>query len=627
MIEKQELIKEFFEPGKEAFNSGNLFKAQELFEKAITIIPEHFQSLNYLGLILKKQGNFREAIEKFNLALMQSGSYEIYENIGLCLFQLGEFEKAENFFNRVIMLNSDYANVYANLASVLQIQGKYAQAILNYRKYIKLIPDNPDIYNNIGLALEEEGKHPDAENNFRQAIKLNPGRFNFFYNLAINLQIQKKHEEAIKYFEKAIELNPDNPDFYNNLAVSWQSLQQYVQASENYRKAITIFPGNPDFFNNLGSVLDSLGQYSEAITNYKQAIQLAPDGEKNYYNLAVSQEKTGEYEQAINNYLQAIRLKPDYADAHWNLSLLLLLNGEFKIGWKEYEWRFLADSAEKIISDKPRWEGGNPAGKTICIKHEQGFGDAIQFCRFLPMLQGKGTEVILECPAELKRLFESIQGYDFLTEKNKPEKLLPEFDFYLPLMSLPLIFGTTVDTIPASVPYIKADPMADEKWHKELGKRNGVKVGIVWEGNPQNKNNQRRFCPLSHFYDLAGKLNINFFSLQKGNASIQLKDLPSKERIIDLSGAINDFTDTAAIINNLDLLISVDTAVVHLAGALGRPVWTLLHFNPDWRWLLNRKDSPWYPTMELFRQPVPGDWDSVFEDIQIKLRERFPWNN
>jgi tetratricopeptide (TPR) repeat protein len=612
MINKQDLIKELFGLGTVSFNSGDLIKAGELFQQVITVLPGHIESLNYLGLIQKKLGNYKAAIEKFNLILMQGDSPEIYENIGLCLLQLGEFEKAENYFNKAVLLDQDYVNAYANLASVLQMQGKYEKAILNYRKYLSLIPDNPDIYNNIGLAFEAEGKYQEAENSFRQAIMLDQTKAVFFNNLASVLQNQYKYEESISCFNKAISLDQSDPDFFNNLAFSYQSLEQYDKAVENYLKAISIFPSNPDFFSNLGSVSEAMGNHSGAIDNYQKAIQLAPDREKYYYNLAVSLEKTGEYQQAINNYLQAIRIKPDYADARWNLSLVLLLTGEFKTGWKEYEWRFLAESAENMFSDKPRWNGIDPAGKSICIKHEQGLGDAIQFCRYLKLLKENGAKVVFECHPELKGLFKSLEGYDFLTWKNDRPAERPEYDFYLPLITLPLIFETTNDSIPASIPYLKADPELNEKWQQELSKFNGPKVGIVWSGNPQNKNNKKRSFPLSYFYELAEKLNIKFFSLQKGPASEQLK---SDERIIDLAANINDFTDTAAIINNLDLVISVDTAVAHLAGAMGKKVWLLLPFTPDWRWQLKRSDSPWYPTMELFRQPAEDDWDSVFDKL------------
>jgi tetratricopeptide (TPR) repeat protein len=618
MIDKQDLIKDLFEGGKALFNSGDLPRARNLFEQVITILPGHIQSLKYLGFICKKQGDFMGAIEKFNLILLQEESAEVFENTGICLLQLGEAEKAGSYFNRAILLNPASAAAYANLGSVMQLQGKNEEAVLNYRKFLNLVPANPDIYNNIGLALEAMGKHREAESNFRQAAGLAPERANFINNLALSLQIQGKHQEATGLFQKAIELDPADPDFYNNLGFSWQSLEHYEKAAENYRQAALVYPENPEFFSNLGSALEAQGNYAEAITSYEKAIRLAPDNKKYYYNLAISQEKTGDYTRAMNNYLQAIRLKPDYADAHWNLSLLLLLNGEYKIGWKEYEWRFLAESAEDMSDSRPRWDGSDPGGKTIFIRHEQGFGDTIQFFRFLPLVQEKGARVILECPSELKRLFETVQGYDLLVEKNLTP--VPEHDFYLPLLSLPHFLNTTLETVPASVPYISVGGGPEKNWCSELNKINGFKAGIVWAANPQNRNYTRRSCPLSFFDELAGKLNLKFFSLQKGDAALQLKTLPAQERIIDLSGFINDFADTAAIINSLDLVITVDTAVAHLAGALARPVWTLIHFNPDWRWLLNRNDTPWYPTMELFRQPVPGDWDSVFQAVENRLK-------
>ena len=304
-------------------------------------------------------------------------------------------------------------------------------------------------------------------------------------------------------------------------------------------------------------------------------------------------------------------LSPDNAVFHWNLSLALLLSGNFEEGWKEYEWRQKVKDFPNRIVSQPLWDGSDIAGQTILLQAEQGYGDTIQFIRYASMVAQRGANVIVSCQNELTSLLKKVDGIHHVAGYHEP---IPEFDVYCPLLSLPLIFHTTVESIPAHVPYIKPEPSLFQHWRAKIQNHvSRLKIGLVWAGREQ------RSCPLELFTPLAEIHYSTFYSLQKGEAAEQAKNPPEGMKLIDYTEDIHDFSDTAAFIENLDLVISVDTAVAHLAGALGKPVWTLLPFVPDWRWLLNRDDSPWYPTMRLFRQPSPGDWESVIARIAQDL--------
>ncbi|MBT3355618.1 MAG: hypothetical protein HN402_11940 [Candidatus Scalindua sp.] len=313
----------------------------------------------------------------------------------------------------------------------------------------------------------------------------------------------------------------------------------------------------------------------------------------------------------------AIELEPEYAEAHLNRSFALLLIGNYKDGWIENEWRLQAKAHRLRKFNKPQWDGSPLNGKTILIHAEQGFGDTIQFIRYLPMVQAQGGNVVFECHKSLIRLLRNYEGIDKLIERvPKPDI---EFDTQLPILSLPGIFDTTADSIPSDTPYITSDQGLSQLFSLRFGTDYNFKIGIAWAGNSDNKKNHIRSCALADFNPLLDIQGISFYSIQKGPASVEADSTLREMKIINLSNQIKDFADTAAVVSNLDLIISVDTAVVHLAGALGKPVWNLIHFAPDWRWLLNRDDSPWYPEMRLFRQTKSNDWTTVFKRVKEAL--------
>jgi tetratricopeptide (TPR) repeat protein len=438
------------------------------------------------------------------------------------------------------------------------------------------------------------------------------------------LNALKRHEEAIASCDRAIALRPDYPEAHNNRGNALNALARHAAAVASYDKAIAFAPKYAEAYNNRGNALYHLGRAEDAAASYELAIAIRPDYAEAYNNRGNALTSLHRCEPALASYDQAIALKSDYADAFFNKSVLLLLMGRMAEGWSLYEWR--KKKTNPIAArDTPLWLGdADIAGKTILLAEEQGLGDTIQFCRYAPLVAQRGARVILKVPPQLARLAAGLAGVAQVVETGHP---LPAFDFHCPLMSLPLAFRTELATIPAAIPYLKADPVQSKIWKDRLGAKTKLRVGLVWSGgirpNQPVSVNQRRNIPLARFAVLTNP-DVTFYSLQKGQpGESELAELRASEwngpEILDFTAAIGNFADTAAFIDNLDLVISVDTAAAHLAGALGKPVWILNRFDTEWRWLLERTDSPWYPTARLFRQEKPGDWDSVLRHVKAEL--------
>jgi len=371
----------------------------------------------------------------------------------------------------------------------------------------------------------------------------------------------------------------------------------------------------------MGLILQEKGLFDEAEEYYQKALQINPYHEYTYNNLGALFKENGQLDKAMQCYRKALQLNPHNAEIHFGYSLAFLLSGNFQEGFKEYEWRWRTSKFIPYHRDysQPAWDGSDIKGKTIAIHAEQGFGDTIQFVRYTSLIAARGAKILLICQNHLASLFKNVEGVHQVIGEDEE---LPSFDFHCPLLSLPLLCKTTLDTIPAKVPYIAVEPRLVQQWKEKLHDRK-LRIGLSWAGNPQNERDHLRSCPLSIFSPLSQLDDIVFYSLQK---EIYNKTVNHAETfLIDLTEEIKDFADTAAIIESLDLVISVDTAVVHLAGALGKPIRILIPYSPDWRWMLDRKDSPWYPSMRLFRQPSFGDWESVIADIKdelLKIRRR-----
>ncbi|MGR3294282.1 MAG: tetratricopeptide repeat protein, partial [Candidatus Scalindua sp.] len=435
--------------------------------------------------------------------------------------------------------------------------------------------------------------------------------------LGIALKKQCKLEAAVKSYNRAIELKPDYAEAYNNLGTTLQSLDRLDEAITSYRKAITIKPHYAEAHYNFGNALKEQRKFDEALISYKRAVTIKPDYAEAHNNMGITLQERGEFTEATASYSRAIELKTDYADAHFNRSLMSLLKRDFKNGWQEYEWRLRTLDYKLRTFQQPMWDGSPLNGKTILVHTEQGLGDNIQFARYLPMVQAQGGRVIFECLENLVCLLKNCDGISEIIERAPIPSA--QYDTHIPLLSLPGLFNSAPDSMPSAIPYITIDPALIEQWRMQFYHDNSFKVGIVWAGNYHNKRNHIRSCTLTDFAPLLEIPGTSFYSLQKGPASAELNNSPEGLKIINLDSKLNDFADTAAAISCLDMVISVDTAVAHLAGAIGKPVWTLLPFVPDWRWQLERDDSPWYPSMRLFRQTQLYDWNGIFYQVRKSL--------
>ncbi|HUT30692.1 MAG TPA: tetratricopeptide repeat protein [Sedimentisphaerales bacterium] len=501
--------------------------------------------------------------------------------------QAGRLAQAEHFYNLLLQIRPDHPFGLHSLAMIASQTGRSELALDLLAKAIKIDPENPQFHNTRGIVLEALGR-PD---------------------------------QALEAYQYALALKPDYAEACHNMAIALIAQADYAAAVDKCTQATSLMPDSAQPHNTMGFALEKLGRYTEAVESYKRAVQLAPDYAEACNHLGVALNAMGRYQQALQNYRHAIRIDPDYAEAHWNLSLALLLTGNLAEGFEEYQWRRHPDLAILTYPhryDKPRWDRSDFTGKTLLVHYEQGFGDTIQFIRYLPMVKARGGTVILEVRKPLLALLRAFPGVDELVEASPHAKPPAQFDLHVSLMDLPGIFETTLANIPADVPYLHADPAKADYWRKRIS-CDHFNVGIVWSGSSIYERNHLRSCRLDDFLPLAAIEGVKLYSLQKGGPAAQLNESAEQIPVVNLEEHLHDFSDTAAVIENLDLVISVDTCVPHLAAAMGKPTWTILCAAPAWQWLLDRSDSPWYPTMRLFRQTKTGQWADVFHNVAEHL--------
>jgi len=467
-----------------------------------------------------------------------------------------------------------------------------------------------------GTESLAQGQKVEAARFLFQAVKLQPDYFDALYNLGLVLQELDKASEAIACYEQVLRIKPDFARAWNNLGVAHHKARRSELAVDCHRRAICLQPKDSSYYNNLANALRGMNRPVEAIHEIQTALQFDPPSWMLKINLGDALREAGRIDESVAVYDDLLRAEPSLAEAHFGRGFSLLLRGDMVPGWDEYEWRWrLKDHAPPRNFAQAAWQGEEIRGLRLFVHAEQGAGDCIQFARYLPELVRLGAKVILECPSSLVKLFGMIPGLEKVIGKGD---VIPDFDCACALMSLARCFKTTVNSIPASVPYLKSPDKTPELPCAANGRPNDLKIGLVWAGNPAQKNDRHRSIPLEILQPLLEQPRTTFYSLQVKQAPAS-RPHGLESRLVDLSPLIHDYADTAALVGQLDLVISVDTSVAHLAGALGSPVWVLLPYAPDWRWLLGRADSPWYPTMRLFRQPQPGDWPAVVRQVEIEL--------
>ncbi len=508
------------------------------------------------------------------------GNPDVLQLLGVVELQRGNADLGIGLIERAIATAPDHADAHFNLGVAHRQRNDHAKAADAYRRAIAARPDFADAHGELALVCHAQGRLDAAEAAARRAIALDPG-FALAHNaLGIVLRDQGAGEAAMASFRASLARDPRFAEAHNNLGVALRDRGDHAAAAAAYRKALALKPDFAEAHNNLGNALQELGQSDEAIATLREAL----------------------------------RVSPDYATAHHNVGIALLLAGQFEEGWDEYEWRWRVESfaADRARFHQPVWTGAPLDGETVLVHAEQGLGDTLQFIRYVPHVAAAGGRVVVECEHGLARLVAAVDGIERVVVKGAP---LPQHAPRAPLLSLPRIAGTTLATVPAEVPYLSVPEGARRP---ALASADGRRrIGIVWAGKPKHGKDRARSVPVRLFAPLARRDDVALYSLQVGPGAADLASLDAPIR--DLAPGLTDFADTAAALDALDLVITVDTAVAHLAGALARPVWTLLPVAPDWRWMLARDDSPWYPTMRLFRQASRGDWAGVFARVETAL--------
>jgi tetratricopeptide (TPR) repeat protein len=577
------------------------------------------------GIALHRQGRLVEAERVYQDVLRQTpDDFDALHFLGVIALQTGRLDAGIELIAQSIALNPTNAAAHNNLGNGLLALNRHAEAVASYDKAIAQRTGFAETYYSRGNALMALHQPQAAVASYDAAIARKPDHANAYHRRGAALHELSRPEAAVESFDKAIALQPDHADAYYHRGNAFRALHRHAEALVSFDRAIALQPDYADAYCNRGNALRDLSRPEEAIASYDRAAELRPDFAAAYSNRGLALQELNRHEAAIESYDKAIALQPDFAGAWWNQSLCRLAMGDFQRGWEMHEWRWkawLADQQPELPG--PPWLGQSPIeGKTILVVAEQGLGDSLQFCRYVPLLAARATVVLL-VPRALVRLLAGLQGVARIVALGDP---LPAFDAWTPMLSLPLAFRTTLASIPSSMPYLSADPQRSAVWRQRLAAFPGLKVGLVWAGSPRHDQpalratDLRRSITLQHYAPLAAISGLCLVSLQKGEAAAQTP--PPGMVLHDRTAELNDFADTAALVDALDLVISVDTSVVHLAGALGRPVWILNRYDQCWRWLRDRTDSPWYPSARLFRQPTPGDWPSTIDAVARALREK-----
>ena len=601
---------------------GDAAAALECYDHALEIDPQHLETLNNRGSLLQAQGRLAEAAGCLGMAvLLRPDLAELHFNLANVQAALGQPEAAIRGYREALLRRPGYAEVHNNLGLALAQQGEAAAAVEWYEAALAVRPDYADALTNLGNTLRILGRLEAAEACHRRAIACQPNHADACNNLGNVLKDLGRLGEAADCFRRALDISPALATGYYNLGTVLQDQWQLDEAVISLRRAVALRPDYAEAWNNLGIALHHQGRLDEALVATRRALQLQPRLAEAHNTLGMVQRELGALAGATASFRAAIAAAPQLAEAHHNLALVLLATGALDEGWRAHEWRWQTRqmaSARRQFS-QPQWRGEPAAGLTLLVHAEQGFGDTLQFCRYAALAAARGLRVVMEVQPPLVRLLQSLDGAAQVVAAGEPH---PAFDLHCPMLSLPLALGTTLTSIPAADAYLQPDAAAVAGWRRRLDRvaGAGLRVGLVWAGNPRIQSpelaalDRRRSLAPERLLPLSGIAGAQFVSLQKFGA-----EAPADMPMLRLMHEMADFADTAALVAGLDLVISVDTAVAHLAGAVGTPVWLLDRFDPCWRWLTGRRDSPWYPKLRIYRQPRAGDWDSVIGEIAHDL--------
>ena len=602
--------------------ASHLPAAKWAFQRAVDAAPDRLDSLYNLGETYRRLNDHQSAIEAFERVVsIDTGHGEAWTGLATLRAVAGELEGAKSAYEACLAAGQDSALIRNNHAIILRRLGDVTGAAAGFRKAIELDPTYVRAFDNLGNTLVDAGNLAAAKTAFEAAIKLEPGYYDAHYNLGNVVRDLGDWDAAIDCFQAALRLRPDHPEARAHLGHALQHLGRYDLAAAAFEHLLAADQDDTQALGNLANVRRDQGRFDEAQKLFDRALALSSDDTRLRANKGLALLQAGQCDQAITCYRAALDREPDDFLLHNNLAHAQLLAGNFAEGWQEFEWR-RRDPELAGLFDGLRgreWKGESLSGRSILIRCEQGFGDAIQFCRYIGLLAGRGAAVTLACPQRLIRLLRGVEGIDKIMSANGP---LPICDYWAGLLSLPGLHGTELETVPTAASYLTAEAAMIEKWKEKTAGGTGFKIGIAWQGNPDYAADRARSVSLQELTPLLRPPGIQVYSLQQGYGAEQLGSLGAAAPVIDFApemDADDAFVDTAGLMAGLDLIISSDTAIPHLAAALGRPVWMLTSFAPDWRWLLGRTDSPWYPSLRLARQPEPGDWASVVTRLETAL--------
>ncbi|HEY1541622.1 MAG TPA: tetratricopeptide repeat protein [Xanthobacteraceae bacterium] len=612
-----------FNHGMILANLKRLTESLASYDRAVSLKPDWAEAHCNRGRVLLDLERPEAALPCFEVALKLKPDFvDALNGQGSALVALGKPDEAVEALDQALRLQPTNAHALFNLGTALTRLGKHEEAIANYEKAIAINPRYTQAHANCGVVLRRLKRYGEALASCDRAVALDPANANAWITRGNVLYDMRKHHEALESYDRATAADPKHEGPWLDRGAVLERLIRLDEALASYDRALAINPDNVRAWANRGNTILLQGRIDEALACLDHALTLGPPSVNTLVKKGVALMDAGRPLEAHEYLERALALEPNSTGARFNKCLVDLLLGNLADGWCGYEARMeIREIPDHRSFLRPRWTGHEPlAGKTLFVHTEQGLGDNIQFVRYASLL-GESTRVVLEAPRALARLVTGMKGIAQVVCQGDQ---LPDFDFYCPLASLPLAFGTTMETIPNTVPYLVADPNAVAAWRQRLAPLAGLRVGLVWAGNPGPTANtravdRRRSMALAQLNPLAGVPGVSFVSLQKGAAGAQVRSAPAGFVIHDWTDELRDLADTAALIEALDLVISVDTSVVHLAGALAKPAWMFNRFDSEWRWLLGRDDSPWYPTLRQFRQPCPGDWASPVARVAAEL--------
>lgn len=610
----------------EAFTShqaGRLADAERLYRQILAAQPDHSDSLHLLGVISYQRGDYAQALDQIDIALEKNPQNSlVWNQRGLALHRLKRFADALGSYDRALTLWPDHPEALCNRGVALHDLKRFEAALASYDRALAVRPHYAEAFRYRGAALIELKRVDEALASFDRALAIQPDYADALISRGELLMELKRYDEALVSYDRALALALDSAELHYNRGNALRALKQFDQALASFELALARRPDYAWAHSCRGIALHELGRYEEALASQERALALEPDSAITHSNRGVALYHLRRLDEAIASLERALALQPDLAEAHFAEAHYRQLTGDLARGWEKAEWRWQVEplkSSKKRSMAQPQWSGAQDiAGKTVLLHSADGFGDAIQFCRYAPHVAARGARVILEVLKPQQELMRSLAGVTQILARGEP---LPDYDLQCTLLSLPLAFSTRLETIPAETPYLRAAVSGVEAWNARLGPRSRPRIGIAWSGNPVHHNDRNRSIGLRTFLPLLAGVDATFVSLHREVRAVDAAVLQERNDIVHFGEQLKDYADTAALMANLDLIVAVDTSVAHLAGALAKPVWILLPFMPDCRWLLDRDDSPWYPTARLFRQDATRAWDGVIARVRSALRD------